>query len=181
MRRDLATLWGIGLVKFAPGTWASFIALGFAAVILALPYGWALLALAAGVMFYLGIGASDMHMRIHNMEHDPSEIVVDELVGQWITFTTWQVWMVLLTGISNALVVLNEVHASPLYLALGFVLFRFFDIIKPWPISHADKRVKGGFGVMFDDLLAGIAAGTALYVIHLVLPFLTGDMAMDSV
>ncbi len=181
MRRDLATLWGIGLVKYAPGTWASLIAIGFAAVILPLPFGWALLALASIVFFYLGVKASDLHMRIHNMEHDPGEIVVDELVGQWLTFTIWQVWMVLLTGFDSALIVLNEVHATPLYLALGFALFRFFDIVKPWPISRADRNIKGGFGVMFDDLLAGIAAGTALYVIHLVLPLLTGSMVMDSV
>lgn len=181
MRKDLATLWGIGLVKFAPGTWASVIGLGLAALMLALPYGWALLALGSAVLFYKGVAASSLHMRIHNMEHDPGEIVIDELVGQWITFTTWQIWMVLLAGIGNALVLLEEVHASPLYLALGFAFFRFFDIIKPWPISHADRKVRGGFGVMFDDLLAGIAAGTLLYVVHLVLPYFTGEMALDSV
>jgi phosphatidylglycerophosphatase A len=44
------------------------------------------------------------------------------------------------------------------WIVIGFVLFRFFDILKPWPISLADKKLKGGFGIMFDDILAGLAA-----------------------
>ncbi len=67
--------------------------------------------------------------------HDHSGIVWDEFVGYWITMwlapTGWE------------------------YIVLGFVLFRLFDILKPWPISWVDKHVHGGFGIMFDDILAG--------------------------
>ena len=70
--------------------------------------------------------------------HDHGGIVWDEFVGFWITMTavpvTWQ-WIV-----------------------AGFVLFRVFDIVKPWPVKIADKKMTGGFGIMFDDLLAGLYA-----------------------
>ncbi|ETX12380.1 phosphatidylglycerophosphatase [Marinomonas ushuaiensis DSM 15871] len=67
--------------------------------------------------------------------HDHSGIVWDEFVGYWITM-----WLA---------------PAGWEYIALGFVLFRLFDILKPWPISWIDKNVHGGFGIMVDDILAG--------------------------
>ena len=75
---------------------------------------------------------------------DPGAIVIDEVAGQWIALlpvatTVWWQW------------------------ALGFALFRFFDIFKPWPVGWADRRVKGGFGVMIDDVIAGAYAGVILY------------------
>lgn len=70
--------------------------------------------------------------------HDHGGIVWDEFVGLWIA--------------------LIAVPAGWPWLILGFVLFRFFDMLKPWPISLADKHIHGGFGIMFDDVLAGLAA-----------------------
>ena len=70
--------------------------------------------------------------------HDHSGIVWDEFVGFWITM-----WLA---------------PTGWLYIAVGFVLFRVFDILKPWPISWLDKHVHGGFGIMIDDILAGVAA-----------------------
>ncbi|NBO18797.1 MAG: phosphatidylglycerophosphatase A, partial [Proteobacteria bacterium] len=67
---------------------------------------------------------------------DPGEIVVDEVAGQWLLLSAFSA-----TG--------------PAYI-IGFVLFRAFDIVKPWPISLADRKIHGGFGVMFDDILAGL-------------------------
>jgi phosphatidylglycerophosphatase A len=70
--------------------------------------------------------------------HDHSGIVWDEFVGFWITMiavpSTWQ------------------------WILAGFVLFRLFDIVKPWPVKIADEKMKGGFGIMFDDVLAGLYA-----------------------
>lgn len=175
MTRDLATLYGIGYAP-APGTVASLVSAVAAALLLQLPYGWALLALGAIASLRIGIKASTRHMREGGTSHDPSQIVIDELHGQWLTFTVWHLWMVALAGFGSAVVLLENVAGQPIYLALGFVLFRFYDIIKPWPISLVDRRVKGGFGVMFDDLLAGVAAGTTLYAIHLFWPLLTGQM-----
>lgn len=75
-------------------------------------------------------------------EHDSKEIVIDEVAGFLITM---------------ALVPCNYKT-----IIAGFVLFRFFDILKPWPISYLDKNVKGGVGVMVDDIAAGIAASLCL-------------------
>ncbi len=75
--------------------------------------------------------------------HDHGGIVWDEFVGFWIAMAalpiTWQ------------------------SVILGFVLFRVFDILKPWPISWLDKRVSGGFGIMIDDVIAGLAAAVVIY------------------
>ena len=81
--------------------------------------------------------------------HDHSSIVWDEVAGMFVAFMfvpiTWET------------------------LILGFVLFRFFDIIKPWPIRWADTYVKGGFGIMLDDVLAGVMT---LACLHLALAFI---------
>lgn len=75
--------------------------------------------------------------------HDHGGIVWDEFVGFWIAMAalpiTWQ------------------------SVILGFVLFRVFDILKPWPISWLDKKVSGGFGIMIDDVIAGLAAAVVIY------------------
>ena len=75
--------------------------------------------------------------------HDHGGIVWDEFVGFWIAMAalpiTWQ------------------------SVVLGFVLFRVFDILKPWPISWLDKTVSGGFGIMIDDVIAGLAAAVVIY------------------
>jgi phosphatidylglycerophosphatase A len=74
--------------------------------------------------------------------HDFGGIVWDEWIGVWITL----MWLPL--G--------GDIWADLAWLAYGFALFRFFDIIKPWPIKWLDQRVHGGFGIMIDDVLAGI-------------------------
>jgi phosphatidylglycerophosphatase A len=83
-------------------------------------------------------------------QNDPSSVVWDEIVGYLITMIAapagWQ-WMV-----------------------LGFVLFRFFDILKPWPINLADKAIHGGLGIMVDDVIAGIFALACVQWIYLVFP-----------
>lgn len=77
--------------------------------------------------------------------HDHSGIVWDEFVGFWIT--------------------MFAVPSSGLYILIGFVLFRFFDILKPWPICWFDKHVHGGVGIMVDDVLAGVAAACCMQLI----------------
>ena len=173
--KSLATLFGVGHVSRAPGTVGSFVALCLAAIILALPQGWAILAGATVVFAVFGTNATYFYMQAHGSE-DPKEVVIDELVGQWLTFSIMQVWMVVLAGVERAWILLSEVTITPAYLLLGFVLFRFFDIVKPWPISLADRKIKGAKGVMFDDILAGMAAGTTLYAVYALMPYLTGDL-----
>ena len=176
-RHCLSTMYGVGLVRIAPGTLGSAVAVLLAYPILLLPYGYAWLALGAVLFTFLGTLNASKFMRDRHTAHDPSEIVIDELVGQWFTYAVWYGWLVLMAGnVSTAARLLSEQATSPLYLALGFVLFRVFDILKPWPISWADRRVKGGFGVIFDDILAAIPAGTLLYVAYLFSPLLYGEL-----
>jgi len=84
-------------------------------------------------------------------EHDPSFVVIDEFIGQAVTFLL----------IANTLI--SKTNIVP-YI-IGFILFRIFDVIKPYPVSYADKKIKNAFGVILDDIFAGIYATIILYVI----------------
>lgn len=182
---SLATMFGIGNIKPAPGTWGSLAATLLAYPVLLLPVGWVWLLMGVGLLTILGSRAAHAYMHAHRIKedvvlHDPSNIVVDEWAGQWLTFSTWHLWLVWVAGTPEAAnYLLGEVAHSPLHLFYGFVLFRFFDIMKPWPIRLADRKIKGGFGVVFDDLLAGIAAGTILFGIYFFAPLISGQM-MES-
>jgi phosphatidylglycerophosphatase A len=176
-RHCLSTLYGVGLIGIAPGTAGSLVAALLAYPILLLPYGYAWLGLGAVLLTLLGAANANRFMRDRHTVHDPQEIVIDELIGQWFTYAVWYGWLFLIAGNAQAAVrLLDSMAASPIYLALGFVLFRVFDILKPWPISVVDRRIKGGFGVMLDDILAAIPAGTLLYVAYICSPFLTGQL-----
>jgi phosphatidylglycerophosphatase A len=143
----LATWFGAGFLPVAPGTWASLAALPCAALLVWL--GGPILVLAAGLaVFVLGIWAADAYMQTVQV-HDPSAIVIDEVVGQWVT--------------------LALLPLDPVMYALGFVLFRVLDVLKPWPANFIDRAVTGGFGVMLDDVVAGAYAAGALW---LMLPWL---------
>lgn len=137
----LATWFGIGLIPGAPGTYGSLVAVPLAWVIV---HYWGLLGLAIAIvaLFLVGTWAAGRYARARGIA-DPGAIVVDEVVGQWL-----------------ALVL---VPPDIMAYALGFALFRLFDVIKPWPISLLDRRLKGGFGVMADDVLAGAMAAIVLW------------------
>ena len=174
-RACLSTMYGVGLVRIAPGTAGSLVAVLIAYPILLLPFGYAWLTLGALIFTLLGTVNANKFMRDRNTSHDPQEIVIDELIGQWLTYSMCCCWLYGLAGNDEAArALMTEVTTSPRYIGLGFVLFRFFDILKPWPINWADRHIKGGFGVMFDDILAAIPAGTLLFMIHLFSPMLMG-------
>jgi phosphatidylglycerophosphatase A len=136
------TWFGSGWLPWAPGTWGSLAALPFAWLILT--YGGpGLLALAALALFGAGCSAADIAAR-ETQTKDPGWIVVDEVVGQWLT--------------------LLAAPQSLIGYTAAFLLFRLFDIWKPWPIGWADRRLEGGFGIMFDDVLAAIYAAIVLIV-----------------
>ena len=144
----LATWFGSGLMPIASGSWGSAAALPFAYLILRAggpDAGAYLLGGAALVVFVVGVWAAGIYAR-HAGIGDPGAIVIDEVAGQWLTLTV----------------------APPrlIEFALGFFLFRLFDVLKPWPANWADRRVKGGFGVMLDDVFAGIYAALVLWGIE---------------
>ncbi len=154
---DLFATWGyLGRIPKAPGTWGT---LGGLLFIYLLFLNWhhyfeqniSILYYASFTLalFLLGVISADKFDKDHKT-HDSKRIVIDEVVGIMVTLIPL-VWVFQNSG-------------TPLYATgwmqpvIGFVLFRFFDILKPWPISLADKNIKGGMGVMIDDVLAGIAA-----------------------
>ena len=140
----LATWFGVGLLPKAPGTWGSISAVPCAYLLMFLN-GHRALVIAIFIFIVIGIWASNCAAKEFG-EPDHSRIVIDEVVGQWITF-------------------LFVPLDLSLYVA-GLILFRLFDIFKPWPINLVDKRIKNGIGVMLDDIIAGIYSGTFLWVGH---------------
>lgn len=161
MTHIIATFFYSGHLRPFSGTWGSAAALiaGFCLFLLG---GWLLVALLIPVAFGLGWWATAVETR-GKADHDPSEIVIDEVAGQWIAL------LPTLIGASHA------GYAGWDALALwpgwvgAFLFFRLFDIWKPGPIGWADRQ-HGPLGVMLDDVLAGIAAalatGLAAYVWH---------------
>ena len=131
----IATWFGCGLSPITSGTVGSLGALPFAYIIQSLMGNGALF-VASLLIFAVGVWASNQYLLHMESGEDPGEIVVDEVAGQWLLLSAFSA-----TG--------------PAYI-IGFVLFRAFDIVKPWPISLADRKIHGGFGVMFDDILAGL-------------------------
>lgn len=135
----LAFGFGSGAAPKAPGTWGTL-----AAVLIYWPLSqlspehYLLMLLVTSVMgiYICGQTARDLGV------HDHGSIVWDEFVGFWITMFAAPVGWV--------------------WVVVGFVLFRFFDIIKPWPISWIDKKITGGFGIMLDDVIAGVMAAVVL-------------------
>jgi phosphatidylglycerophosphatase A len=139
----LGTGFGLGLLPLAPGTGTSLAALPAAWLIVGVT-GRGGLALAALAVFLVGVWAAGACIRQMG-DDDPGRVVIDEIAGQWLT--------------------LLAVEPDLIHYAVGFVLFRAFDILKPWPVNLADRKIKGGFGVMFDDVLAAAYAGSALYLL----------------
>lgn len=141
----LASWFYSGFLKPAPGTWGSLAALPFGVLLLyndSLPT----MCAAIAIVFVVGLWSAKIFDQ-QSGTHDNKSIVIDEVAGQWIALIpallTWQ------------------------YILMAFVLFRAFDILKPWPISFIDKRLGGAMGVMLDDVFAGIFAGTIVLIVRI--------------
>ena len=142
----IATCFKVGYLPFAPGTWGS---------IFAILLWWVLLKdlntyiFGAIIIIFLLIGIVVSNIIIDQSgDHDPSHIIIDELVGQWLAL------FLIPDGFFN--------------IAISFILFRFFDIIKPWPIRLIEKFPKG-LGVMSDDLTAGLITLILIQIINIYL------------
>ena len=144
----VATVFGIGYLPTGPGTWAS-------AVTIPLAWGlhWTggfwLMAAAAAAITVAGFWATSRYID-GRADKDPSEIVVDEVAGMLIALLPFS-FMLGQAGVAP------QVFPWPGWV-LGFLIFRFFDIVKPPPVGWAD-RLPGTLGVMLDDLLAGLLTG----------------------
>lgn len=138
----LAFGFGSGLLPKAPGTFGSLAALPLAWSMLGLT-GWVQLLIILAV-FLMGVGVSAAVSRETGLTDD-SRIVVDEIVGMALT------------------VFFLPMGAAWYWLIPGFLLFRIFDIVKPWPVGWVDRTVKGGLGIMLDDVVAALMAGGLLW------------------
>ena len=166
--KTILTMFGIGYFKYAPGTVASFITClifyslasidGINQIIF--PY--------IIFLIIIFIYSTILIDKIYKKE-DSKEIVIDEFIGQSIP----------LLAITNdelnikLIVFLNNVSSQlgfnwfEIWILISFILFRFFDILKPFPINLIDKKIKNSFGVILDDVVAGIFATISLYIILL--------------
>lgn len=143
MIRFLATGFYSGLSPVGPGTAGTLVAIPLVLLLSLLgPLGYT-------TATFLSILAAVYVAHVYEHEkktHDLPEVVVDEIVGFFVTMAL--------------------VPTTPIFLFLGFVLFRAFDILKPYPISYIDRKVQGGFGVVLDDVAAGLVSNVILQVIQ---------------
>ncbi|MDQ2092826.1 phosphatidylglycerophosphatase A family protein [Rhodalgimonas zhirmunskyi] len=149
MSTVIATFFYSGYLKPFSGTWGSAAAV-IAGFLLFWAGGWITIAILTPLVFALGYWATREHTR-GKENHDPSEVVVDEVVGQWIALLP-----TLIGAQSNGYLGWDSLALWPGWLG-AFLMFRLFDIWKPGPIGWADRQ-KGPMGVMLDDVFAGIAA-----------------------
>jgi phosphatidylglycerophosphatase A len=144
----LAFGFGAGLAPFAPGTFGSVVGVVAAWWLLELPLVARVAVVAAVILAGIWIcGESARRLGVH----DDQRIVLDEIAG------------VLLTSLA-------VVEKTLFALALVFVAFRFFDILKPWPIRDVDHSLRGGLGIMLDDLIAALFAAACVVTIRVLLP-----------
>ncbi|WP_171168662.1 phosphatidylglycerophosphatase A [Ruegeria sp. HKCCA0370] len=149
----IGTVGGVGYLRPAPGTWGSLVALPMAWVLHMLG-GFPLLALATVAVFVGGLWATRV-MTEGRDDHDPSEIVIDEVAGQFIAL-----WAISYPSWAHGI----DITALWPGWVGGFILFRLFDITKPGPVGWADRR-GDPMGVMLDDVIAGLFAAIGVMVL----------------
>lgn len=143
----IALGFGTGCACYAPGTWGSLVGVGLLLLMQSLPTP----AYIGVIILFIGLGVWVCHRTAEDLRvHDHPAIVWDEVVGYLITMIM--------------------VPVTVGWVIYGFLLFRGFDIWKPWPIATIDEKVTGGLGIMLDDVLAGIYA---LFVITITRHILT--------
>jgi phosphatidylglycerophosphatase A len=135
---------GLGTLPRAPGTWGTLLGIPFYCLFSATSW-WMYLSIVC-LFFLYGVWLCDVVSKDLGV-HDHKGIVWDEVVGMMLTLYLFK--------------------PSVLTVIFGFILFRIFDILKPWPISWVDKKVRGGLGVMLDDVLAAIPAWVCLGLLSL--------------
>ena len=144
----ISTLGYCGYFPKAPGTFGSLVSIPIIFVV-CYYFGFVGLFLATVISFFIAL--ISVKKVLMYTEHDPSFVVIDEFIGQSVTFLL----------IADKL---NHFNGIIFYI-LGFILFRIFDVIKPFPVSYADKKINNAFGVILDDIFAGVYAAIILWLI----------------
>jgi phosphatidylglycerophosphatase A len=142
----LATGFGVGYSPIAPGTLGTLIAIPIYFFLSNIPSPLYEITLVG--FFFLSVWISE-NAETFFRKKDDQRIVIDEIVGFLVTM----LW----------------VQKTIRFVIIGFLLFRFFDILKPFPIRRLEKKLKGGYGVVLDDVMAGVYANITLQVINLIM------------
>jgi phosphatidylglycerophosphatase A len=145
LHKLLSTWFLSGTVTKMPGTIGSLASFPLIFIIL---HSKTLGALTIFILFIIALWSVGHYIKYYNTSHDPKEVVIDEVVGQLLT--------ILLTSLYQEI--------NYLIVLLCFLFFRFFDIIKIWPINLIDKKIKNPLGVMLDDIVAAVLACIAVWV-----------------
>ena len=184
--KAILTMFGIGYSKYAPGTLASFITCIIYFLIYMSSFSQFNISLFLlhynpeyVVCFLIIITISSINLiNDHSFrdkfsklfkKKDPNEIVIDEFIGQSIPIISYSFLSFFYVGSSfDTFFLFFEGHPFVGWLITSFILFRFFDILKPFPINIIDKKMKNGLGIMLDDIIAGIystIAGIIIWVL----------------
>lgn len=161
---DRAVYWlgiglGSGLPRRAPGTWGTVG--GLLVAIPLMSFGFLPFLIITILSCVIGVWICDRSSDLMGVHDDP-HIVWDEWAGMWLTLLPMSYM-----GVADSSFWQNISQTSSLIaLLIAFILFRFFDIIKPPPIGWADKKVAGGLGIMLDDIIAGIMAAIVWIVLY---------------
>jgi len=161
---SILTLFGVGYFKYAPGTAASFITCIIYYILWIAEFSLHnhkiyLVCFLIIILIY-SISIIDKLSQFFKKK-DPKEIVIDEFVGQCIPLVAFLFRPESLSHLGG-----QTNNYILIYILLSFILFRFFDILKPYPINIVDKKMKNGVGVMLDDIIAGIYSTIVIYIIY---------------
>lgn len=181
LHKFIATFGFVGRIKYMPGTFGSLAAfpVWFLLVIIAMNINESLVLdfkqvyfsvqiFAIVAFFVTGVISGGYYAKRIGTQ-DPKDVVMDEVVGQLITINLCMIGNVSIFSTLDQNQMLDTTTIVLFFFVLPFVLFRLFDIFKPWPIGWMDKNIKGGLGIMLDDVLAAIFAVVSYYIIILLL------------
>jgi phosphatidylglycerophosphatase A len=181
------TFFYIGKIPFFPGTFGTLAGLAMILVIFYQPHniyfennelffavggGYInpdyiiyVLLISSLALHIFGHVISDIYSRILGVD-DPKEIVIDEVAGIFTTCSLIALFFALMINLKSEVYLVYMTLAS-YYFVAAFILFRFFDMVKPWPVSWADENIKGGFGIMLDDQIAAIMSAITFAILFL--------------
>lgn len=183
---NYVTCMGLGKLKYAPGTFGSLVAFPFLwlVTLLAAYFGieisehnilnldttsvkfilYALFSITI-ILFIISTFAVNIYIKKFSTQEDPREVVIDEFVGQILTCILCIFGIVFVHGTKLNTYLPSIITDIAFFIFLPFILFRIFDILKPWPINWIDRNIKGGIGVMLDDIVAALLASLMYYAI----------------
>ena len=163
--KAILTMFGIGYFRYAPGTAASFVTCIIYYLLAVSSFDFVknkiyIVCILLIILVYSIIIIDKLSYLFK--KKDPKEIVIDEFIGQSIplTFYFFQGF------ISIKELTFFKGYSFVGWIIISFILFRFFDIVKPFPINIVDKKMKNGLGVMLDDIIAGIYSAITIYIFY---------------